>query len=248
MRRSILLIASFFTLISFVEATNGRYSWSGESNWFWKNAYSRSGANHNSVEYYSGGYYGNQRRAHSYHWWWGDDSDDGAEDQPPEAVIHASTLTGYPPLKIWFSGKLSEDDWGIESVRWNFGDGTTSTKEALYHTFVEAGDYTVSLTVYDEQGQSDTSTITVTVLELPDDRVVDGLLAYYDFSTGSGELVFDMSQVGKPLDLEISDIDRTDWIECGGLRLNDPTSLVSDGGTQKVVNAVKHSHEITVEF
>lgn len=68
---------------------------------------------------------------------------------------------------VWYAtvdGSGSTDDFGIVSYVWNFGDGnswTTNTPTA-FHGWPSNGVYTVSLTVYDAAGQSDTKTTTIT--------------------------------------------------------------------------------------
>lgn len=46
---------------------------------------------------------------------------------------------------------------------WNFGDGGTSTQQNPVHIYADAGNYTVTLTVIDSQGESGTLAITITV-------------------------------------------------------------------------------------
>jgi PKD repeat protein len=49
------------------------------------------------------------------------------------------------------------------TFQWNWGDGTTGSGATLNHTFVNAGVYTVTLTVKDQDGVSTVVTTTVTV-------------------------------------------------------------------------------------
>ena len=53
----------------------------------------------------------------------------------------------------------------ITSWEWDFGDGTTSTEQNPTHTYSAAGEYTVTLTVTDDTGASDTASKTITVVE-----------------------------------------------------------------------------------
>ena len=50
---------------------------------------------------------------------------------------------------------------------WDFGDGSTSTSESPLHVYASAGQYTVSLTVTDSNGQTDKVSKSVTVNALP---------------------------------------------------------------------------------
>jgi type II secretory pathway pseudopilin PulG len=52
-----------------------------------------------------------------------------------------------------FDGSASDDDSGIESYEWEFGDGTSPVTEndaGITHTFPQNGDYVVTLTVTDD--------------------------------------------------------------------------------------------------
>ena len=73
----------------------------------------------------------------------------------PEADFAADPLTGSPPLTVAFTD-LSQSEQAITEWFWDFGDGNTSTVENPVHTYSEAGAYTVSLMVTDEDGDADT--------------------------------------------------------------------------------------------
>lgn len=96
-----------------------------------------------------------------------------------QSVITVGTLqpTGY---KIAFDGSystgrnpmgVSDDKFGIKNYTWDFGDGSPAiTGEYLNTTtyrYPEAGTYTVTLTVKDYHGVTDTTKTTVTVKDLP---------------------------------------------------------------------------------
>ena len=74
-----------------------------------------------------------------------------APDQPPNAQFKARADT-QNPLMIKFTDK-SNDDHGIRSRYWEFGDGHTSTEEMPRHTYAESGSYDVMLCVEDTIGQ-----------------------------------------------------------------------------------------------
>ncbi|MGC4110223.1 MAG: PKD domain-containing protein [Nocardioides sp.] len=76
----------------------------------------------------------------------------GDSDQPPVAAF-TPTMNG---LAGSFNGSASSDpDGTIEAYDWNFGDGTAhATTMNATHTYANAGSYTVTLTVTDDEGSS----------------------------------------------------------------------------------------------
>jgi PKD repeat protein len=66
-----------------------------------------------------------------------------------------------------FDGSSSNDDAGISSYRWNFGDGTSSAVASPYasHNYTQKGNYsvTVTLTVSDAAGLTGVSQRTVQI-------------------------------------------------------------------------------------
>ncbi|RNC90255.1 MAG: PKD domain-containing protein [Allomuricauda sp.] len=89
-------------------------------------------------------------------------------NQPPTAVLEASTLIGNAPLQVTFTGSNSTDDIGITSYLWDFGDGGTSTEADPVYTFSNPGTYEVSLTVFDEENLQDSQTTTITAIDIND--------------------------------------------------------------------------------
>jgi len=81
---------------------------------------------------------------------------------PPVARI-ASSCSG---LACSFDASGSTDaDGTIAGYAWNFGDNTTSTVAAPAKTYAAAGTYTVTLTVTDNGGATNTTTASVTVVD-----------------------------------------------------------------------------------
>ena len=76
--------------------------------------------------------------------------------EPPVAEFVGSPTSGTVPLTVNFTEQSTGD---IDSWSWTFGDGGTSTDQNPSHTYNNAGDYTVSLTVTGPGG-SDTETKT----------------------------------------------------------------------------------------
>ena len=74
----------------------------------------------------------------------------------------------------------SSDDQGVVSRSWNFGDGSTSTAANPSHTYSSAGSYTVTLTVHDADGNSDSASRVVQV-----SGTTDGCDGYAAWSAGT---------------------------------------------------------------
>jgi len=113
------------------------------------------------------------------------DMDDGtvhritytAANQPPTAVITASPTNGPAPLTVSFDGTGSSDPEGKPlSYSWDLnGDGTfgDATGPAASYTYTTAGVYHPSLRVTDDQGASDTASVTVTVGNTAPAAIID---------------------------------------------------------------------------
>ncbi len=61
----------------------------------------------------------------------------------------------------------SDSDGSVASYAWDFGDGATGTGKTVNHSYSAVGNYTVTLTVTDDQGATGTSTSTVVVANQP---------------------------------------------------------------------------------
>lgn len=88
-----------------------------------------------------------------------------AKNHAPTADATAGEpYTGFTREEITFDGSRSYDRDGIVAIwKWDFGDGTTGTGEIVKHSYAEPGNYTVTLTVYDNKGSTDTYTTTVVI-------------------------------------------------------------------------------------
>lgn len=106
--------------------------------------------------------------------------------QPPIASFSATPLTGNTPLNVNFDASNSNDpDGTITSYSWNFGDGQSGTGQNPTHTYNSVGDFTVTLTVTDNDGNTGSSSTvisttetlqnqTITFNQIPDKLTTDG--------------------------------------------------------------------------
>lgn len=62
---------------------------------------------------------------------------------------------------VTFNASGSSDNVGIMSYIWDFGDGQSGADVAVSHTYSIPGNYTVTLTVIDAAGNSDTDALTI---------------------------------------------------------------------------------------
>jgi PKD repeat protein len=78
-----------------------------------------------------------------------------------QADFAVSSVSGELPFTVDFTDQSFGD---IVSWMWDFGNGVTSTAPSPSHTFKQAGDFLVSLTVTDGAGQSSQATTTIQVV------------------------------------------------------------------------------------
>jgi PKD repeat protein len=91
------------------------------------------------------------------------------EPEPPPVAPTADFISSCDRLKCSFDGSASTDsDGSIVSYAWDWGDGTQESilgtgNATRAHTYANPGTYTVTLTVTDDDGLTDSSSSTVTV-------------------------------------------------------------------------------------
>ena len=77
------------------------------------------------------------------------------DDRVPLAAFSGEPTSGSAPLEVEFTD-LSKGK-NLVSWLWDLGDGTTSTVRNPTHTYMQPGEYTVSLTVITADGTQDTT-------------------------------------------------------------------------------------------
>lgn len=90
------------------------------------------------------------------------------EGKPPNAGFSWDPDEPGPGDEVSFSSRASVDQDGeIVGWDWDFGDGATSSEQDPMHIFESEGDYAVTLTVTDDDGETDSVTQTITVESEP---------------------------------------------------------------------------------
>ncbi|MCU7806740.1 MAG: PKD domain-containing protein [Candidatus Thiodiazotropha sp. (ex Semelilucina semeliformis)] len=105
-------------------------------------------------------------------------------NQNPVATIAATPTSGPAALLVNVDASQSSDDGSIVNYLWNFGDGNTSQSVVTTHTYAQAGSYTLSLTVTDNEGVTNNTSTTIHVFNSLDNSQVIvplGVTFYDDF-------------------------------------------------------------------
>ncbi|MCU4140519.1 MAG: hypothetical protein MW690_000994 [Methanophagales archaeon] len=77
---------------------------------------------------------------------------EGIPNQPPKASFTFSPKNPLVNEEITFDASASTDpDGSIVSYEWDFGDGETASGKVVTHAYSDAGSYTVTLTVTDDE-------------------------------------------------------------------------------------------------
>ncbi|MEA3372415.1 MAG: PKD domain-containing protein [Campylobacterota bacterium] len=103
----------------------------------------------------------------------------------PEASFSATPTSGDIPLSVEVdAGTSSDPDGSIELYNWDFGDGTTSVEGVTAsHTYTTAGDFTITLTVTDNGGETGSATAAISAIDPNSLNAPTGLVASVDGST-----------------------------------------------------------------
>jgi len=85
---------------------------------------------------------------------------------PPVAEfrLSAETVAVFQPVEFDASSS-SDPDGEIVEFLWDFGDGNTAQGVVVSHVYTAPGEYTVTLTVRDDQGATATAREKITVVE-----------------------------------------------------------------------------------
>ena len=109
------------------------------------------------------------------------------------AANAGSAVTVDQGTSVAFDGTASTDNFGIAGYSWDFGDGAMATGATGSHAYATPGDYTATLNVWDDSGNTATATRAITVFDTQapvahggGDRTVDeGQSLFFDASAST---------------------------------------------------------------
>jgi DNA/RNA endonuclease G (NUC1) len=83
--------------------------------------------------------------------------------QPPLAAVVGPAALNEGDTGTFSAASSIDPNGSIASVEWNFGDGASASGSSASHAFAQDGVYVVTVTVTDNDGLSDTASLSVTV-------------------------------------------------------------------------------------
>jgi len=98
-------------------------------------------------------------------------------NSPPVASFTYSPSSPTTDNVIQFTDNSTDEDGMVVEWSWDFGDGETSSDQNPTHQYENAGTYTVTLTVRNNGGKSDTFSVSIEV---------SGEAVFQDFEPGNG--------------------------------------------------------------
>ena len=168
------------------------------------------------------------------------------ETTNPIARFNYTPLHPHPGEEVTFDASLSRDtdevngmeNNGIVRYDWSFGDGSILSTQAprISHTYVNPGNYTVSLTVTDNDGETATTSMIVSVVPIEQENMAPIVLV-------EGQTIYQGEEF-MPVSLGVSDdqpISMITWryIESDPNHLWVETIYYNDCNTNIFVRAVK---------
>lgn len=96
----------------------------------------------------------------------------------PLASAQADITSGFAPLSVNFSGNGSSDSDGtIVTYAWDFGDNNQASGSTTNHIYTTPGNYQATLTVTDNAGATNSTSISIQVFDANEVIAPDGLNA-----------------------------------------------------------------------
>ena len=169
------------------------------------------------------------------------------EKMRPDVKAFANPTEGTAPVKVQFSTPTKY------RLRWEFGDGTSSTEPNSVHIYKQTGLYTATLTVTDDNGLSASS-----VLSIASDRATDMPIVQVGSKDGDSHSTKLHGRIDRTKDgfYNFGDGEPWKWISIGdkpveameGLRSftilgwANPSSLKAGSGGNRIVFNLNYDH------
>ena len=102
------------------------------------------------------------------------------DDRPPICSIDALVDTGTIESAFVFTANASDPDGTISGWAWELGDGATSLSKQVKHSYKRPGNYTVRLTVSDDDGSQSQVILEVVVIDTPPEAIASLAAAQAD--------------------------------------------------------------------
>jgi len=150
------------------------------------------------------------------------------------AATFSVTAIGTAPLTYQWK-KDGSDISGANSSSYTTPSLSLDDDNSTYSCYISNGD-----------GNATSSSAKVTVIA-PDTRIVDGIIALYDFREGTGSVITDKSSVDTKIDLSISDENDISWSQ-NGLEIVTEASIISGAPAAKLHSLITSSNEFSVEM
>jgi len=93
-------------------------------------------------------------------------------NRAPVANFTADPLVGDTTTLFTFNFTGGDSDGTIALYLWDFGDGANSSTAPVSHMFDSSGNYTINLTIWDDDGAMDNASLNITITNAPPVAVV----------------------------------------------------------------------------
>jgi PKD repeat protein len=130
--------------------------------------------------------------------------EDGGDPDAPTVEAFADPASGEAPLEVQFSATGLDPQGGDLTYHWEFSEGGGTVQQSPTRTYTQAGTYTATVTVTDEQGLTASATVEVEVSERS--NAAPSVIAAGDPTTGRAPLTVEFSSLATDPDGPESEI------------------------------------------